>query len=340
VFALKYSFRPQESCDVPTRKEHFSANTLTLTTDTHSNPHVAPTSTSHSQSKMANARLESRAHARPPPLSHAQMAEVSRSPTSLQEDPQTGRSSSPSSCTASRSTSFASSSSSSVSSSYSPLSTISPRSPPSALPCSSTNAHTHEQRHLERSAPTHTRLRWRSEPRTVLLVKKRGDEQVTQQMLVVADYLQRERGMRVLVEPEVSREVGVLPAYAPCPPSEGPRVRVQRKTSDRWSEPGHESATSPPSRSASPSSSSVAWSSAAVAAAAAAAVSSVSDSVSASSSLTLADVDLVVCLGGDGTLMHANSLFPRQGPPSVCFNLGSLGFLTPFSYVLCFGGSS
>ena len=27
------------------------------------------------------------------------------------------------------------------------------------------------------------------------------------------------------------------------------------------------------------------------------------------------DIDLIVCLGGDGTLLYANSLFPRKSPP-------------------------
>eukprot|EP00007_Cunea_sp_BSH-02190019_P004221 CAMPEP_0174231514 /NCGR_PEP_ID=MMETSP0417-20130205/2032_1 /TAXON_ID=242541 /ORGANISM="Mayorella sp, Strain BSH-02190019" /LENGTH=355 /DNA_ID=CAMNT_0015309417 /DNA_START=134 /DNA_END=1197 /DNA_ORIENTATION=+ len=123
----------------------------------------------------------------------------------------------------------------------------------------------HQQKHLEKSAQSHTRVRWVYEPKRALLVKKRGEMAVTHQMLKAAEYLRDERRMQVLVEPEVSAEVGSLQAYS----TERPLVE---------------------------------------------------------------QVDLVVCLGGDGTLMHANSLFPRQGPPSVCFNLGSLGFLTPFSF--------
>eukprot|EP00045_Choanoeca_perplexa_P006701 m.57745 g.57745 ORF g.57745 m.57745 type:complete len:523 (-) comp13744_c0_seq1:31-1599(-) len=40
--------------------------------------------------------------------------------------------------------------------------------------------------------------------------------------------------------------------------------------------------------------------------------------------------DLVVCLGGDGTLLHMASLFQSEVPPVMCFALGSLGFLTTF----------
>ena len=39
-------------------------------------------------------------------------------------------------------------------------------------------------------------------------------------------------------------------------------------------------------------------------------------------------VDFVVCLGGDGLLLHAASLFGSAMPPLISFKLGSLGFLT------------
>ncbi|XP_067947731.1 NAD kinase-like [Watersipora subatra] len=46
---------------------------------------------------------------------------------------------------------------------------------------------------------------------------------------------------------------------------------------------------------------------------------------------TLTDkIDFIVTLGGDGTLIHASSLFQGSVPPILAFNLGSLGFLTPF----------
>eukprot|EP00250_Pteridium_aquilinum_P010001 c19082_g1_i1 orf=471-3578(+) len=39
-------------------------------------------------------------------------------------------------------------------------------------------------------------------------------------------------------------------------------------------------------------------------------------------------VDFVVCLGGDGVILHASNIFRNAVPPVVSFNLGSLGFLT------------
>jgi NAD kinase len=41
-------------------------------------------------------------------------------------------------------------------------------------------------------------------------------------------------------------------------------------------------------------------------------------------------VDFVLTLGGDGLLMHSSTLFREAVPPHLCFNLGSMGFLTPF----------
>jgi len=43
-------------------------------------------------------------------------------------------------------------------------------------------------------------------------------------------------------------------------------------------------------------------------------------------------IDFVVCLGGDGVLLHASSLFRRAIPPVISFNLGSLGFLTNHTF--------
>ncbi|BHF71064.1 hypothetical protein SprV_0401411800 [Sparganum proliferum] len=42
--------------------------------------------------------------------------------------------------------------------------------------------------------------------------------------------------------------------------------------------------------------------------------------------------DLVICLGGDGTLLHVTSIFQNTVPPILSFYMGSLGFLTPFNF--------
>ncbi|GFO16159.1 NAD kinase [Plakobranchus ocellatus] len=43
-------------------------------------------------------------------------------------------------------------------------------------------------------------------------------------------------------------------------------------------------------------------------------------------------VDFIICLGGDGTLLYVSSLFQASVPPVMAFNMGSLGFLTPFQF--------
>ena len=41
-------------------------------------------------------------------------------------------------------------------------------------------------------------------------------------------------------------------------------------------------------------------------------------------------VDLIITLGGDGTVIRTASLFKSRVPPMVSFAMGSLGFLLPF----------
>ena len=42
-------------------------------------------------------------------------------------------------------------------------------------------------------------------------------------------------------------------------------------------------------------------------------------------------IDLVITLGGDGTILHASSLFKSGAvPPVLSFSMGTLGFLLPF----------
>ncbi|KAK2149135.1 hypothetical protein LSH36_465g01011 [Paralvinella palmiformis] len=43
-------------------------------------------------------------------------------------------------------------------------------------------------------------------------------------------------------------------------------------------------------------------------------------------------IDLIITLGGDGTLLYASTLFQASVPPVMAFHLGSLGFLSPFEF--------
>lgn len=42
------------------------------------------------------------------------------------------------------------------------------------------------------------------------------------------------------------------------------------------------------------------------------------------------NIDFVISLGGDGTVLWVSSLFKKSVPPVISFAMGSLGFLTPF----------
>lgn len=44
------------------------------------------------------------------------------------------------------------------------------------------------------------------------------------------------------------------------------------------------------------------------------------------------NISFVITLGGDGTVLHASTLFQTVVPPIVAFSLGSLGFLTSFNF--------
>lgn len=54
---------------------------------------------------------------------------------------------------------------------------------------------------------------------------------------------------------------------------------------------------------------------------------------------TLDNLDLIITLGGDGTILHVASLFDTPGkvPPVLSFSMGSLGFLLPFRESFCAG---
>ncbi|KAI5070244.1 hypothetical protein GOP47_0014587 [Adiantum capillus-veneris] len=111
-------------------------------------------------------------------------------------------------------------------------------------------------------------LMWKTAPRTVLLLKKLGNElmQAAQQ---VASFLHYQEGMNVIVEPEVHDHFARIPGFGFI------QTYYAQDTSNL-----HER------------------------------------------------VDFVVCLGGDGVILHASNLFRNAVPPVVSFNLGSLGFLT------------
>lgn len=112
-----------------------------------------------------------------------------------------------------------------------------------------------------------TKLLWEKPPSVVLIIKKPRDPVITQQLCALASWLEKEKKMTVLIEPEVQkREAPHLMSFTNFLED----VPLSNK------------------------------------------------------------VDFIITLGGDGTILHVNSLFPYSVPPVVSFALGSLGFLTPF----------
>eukprot|EP00250_Pteridium_aquilinum_P034269 c7334_g1_i1 orf=86-2794(+) len=111
-------------------------------------------------------------------------------------------------------------------------------------------------------------LMWKTAPKTVLLLKKLGNE-LMQAAQEVASFLHYQEGMNVIVEPEVHDHFARVPGFGFI------QTYYSQDTNNL-----HER------------------------------------------------VDFVVCLGGDGVILHASNLFRNAVPPIVSFNLGSLGFLT------------
>jgi len=109
-----------------------------------------------------------------------------------------------------------------------------------------------------------TPLKWRRRPSRVLLIKKRDDDEITNQLVIIAEWLSTKHNITPLVEP-CAKDVPHLKALdlADLP---------------------------------------------------------FSDTI----------VDFVVCIRGDGALLHVNSIFGERVPPVVAFFYGTLGFLTAF----------
>ena len=169
-------------------------------------------------------------------------------------------------------------------------------------------------------------LVWRSRPRSVLVLKRLGEESRAE-FAAVVDYLGREQGMLVLVEPHelektaetlLAREEGGR-APAPSSSSASPSAAAAAAGAGATAAAGAAgaAATPPPRAAAPPASPPLAF----------------LDTYTEQEASSLAStVDFVVCLGGDGLVLHASSLFRNAIPPVISFNMGSLGFLTNHSF--------
>eukprot|EP00201_Polytomella_parva_P005413 CAMPEP_0175083146 /NCGR_PEP_ID=MMETSP0052_2-20121109/27182_1 /TAXON_ID=51329 ORGANISM="Polytomella parva, Strain SAG 63-3" /NCGR_SAMPLE_ID=MMETSP0052_2 /ASSEMBLY_ACC=CAM_ASM_000194 /LENGTH=480 /DNA_ID=CAMNT_0016354487 /DNA_START=308 /DNA_END=1747 /DNA_ORIENTATION=- len=160
-------------------------------------------------------------------------------------------------------------------------------------------------------------------PKTVLLVKKHMNSEATKLLYEIGTFLQNTFGATVYVETGVARQFPQFRQFVPkplpdlsppldsrsnpgCPPrplSDDPRISASADSNDDPSSPLPP--PSPPLSSPPPP---------------------------PSPPLIPTPVDLIITLGGDGTVLHSTSLFPNDEslPPLLSFAMGTLGFLTPF----------
>ncbi|CAN0408648.1 unnamed protein product, partial [Ectocarpus fasciculatus] len=149
---------------------------------------------------------------------------------------------------------------------------------------------------ISASAPATTQvmMRWNERPRRALVLLK-PDRDLLPLAAQTIDYLQRDMGLKVMVETAAAEAVG----QALDELTEGTAGKLEIFT--------------PPERSV---------------------VAEMGPRGGAGPTPPLDgdSVDFVLTLGGDGLLMYSNTLFRRSVPPHLCFNLGSMGFLSPFEY--------
>ena len=117
-------------------------------------------------------------------------------------------------------------------------------------------------------------LKWKSKPKSCLIVKKPNNKQVSKDLLTITQYLTNKLNIKVFLEEKVVKTQNEFKKY--------PYFNDKK--------PGK-------------------------------------------------NIDFMVVLGGDGTLLHITSLFQDNNinkdttiPPCISFNRGSLGFLTPFHF--------
>eukprot|EP00930_Biecheleria_cincta_P032488 TRINITY_DN22547_c0_g1_i1.p1 TRINITY_DN22547_c0_g1~~TRINITY_DN22547_c0_g1_i1.p1 ORF type:complete len:602 (-),score=77.37 TRINITY_DN22547_c0_g1_i1:282-2030(-) len=168
-------------------------------------------------------------------------------------------------------------------------------------------------------------MRWHEKPKVVLLVAKQGDKDVTKTLRDVIIWMDSQ-GCQVILEPDLHRDVAGEHTFrrtksggssqnletrlklcwcagsCSCPRMPQPK-HISASTASKW---GWDTAMGLPDGLAQRCRS---W--------------------SPGQDLLENSVDLVVCMGGDGTLCWAAGLFAGAMPPVVAFAAGSLGFLTP-----------
>ena len=221
-------------------------------------------------------------------------------------------------------------------------------------------------------AETLMQMSWLNRPSTFMLVKKPNKPRITEALLAIARYLQSARPaasdrLRLIIEPETYAEIAEIGRGQSDADSSSSGSPPRRATPPRPAAPTPRSATSDDGRDGGPDGAG-AWALGALPfytwaedgrgrapSAARIAKETLAEqacNLGAISAHILGayprrissahihgehprrapQVDLVICLGGDGTLLWASGLFPRAMPPVISFAMGSLGFLSTFRY--------
>jgi len=205
-------------------------------------------------------------------------------------------------------------------------------------------------------------IRWRSRPRSIGIIKKWKDKDIRRHSVQLALWIARRFGAAVFVDAEQSEWPAMRKAAARI------SARVARSGSAATAASvaaavaaaargpiGHRRATSSsgqaPASAGAGATAADAHSGSGESAAPAAAPAAVAGAAGPSSSPpaaagqadhlaaagvrpmtpeAIAGLDLIVCIGGDGTVLHTSSLFQGPIPPVISVGAGSLGFMTVF----------
>mmetsp|Transcript_60775 Transcript_60775/g.142184 ORF Transcript_60775/g.142184 Transcript_60775/m.142184 type:complete len:555 (+) Transcript_60775:60-1724(+) len=195
---------------------------------------------------------------------------------------------------------------------------------PEQVSCSSDDDLSYRRRmqaglELRTTTQQYTWMRWDGKPKSVLLIAKQGDHEVTRKLREISSWIDSQ-GCYVIFEPELWDEVqGRSPRQKPDPsprkvcwcagPCDCQRLAVkpqreEKSVHSKWQWGGPEGL--PPG------------------------FADRCRTYTPNQDKLEEHVDLVISLGGDGTLCWTSGLFSGAMPPVIAFAAGSLGFLTPF----------
>ncbi|KAI5790272.1 ATP-NAD kinase-like domain-containing protein [Geopyxis carbonaria] len=168
-------------------------------------------------------------------------------------------------------------------------------------------------------------MTWPSPPRNVMIVKKPGVDSVRDSLVAFAEHITTTYpGTSIILEPAVAQSVHhrlSRPVYTLPPPERPSPFPFTQSPYPRTpsSSPAASSSTSTTSSSASSHTHPSAHA---------------HPAAPPPTSPYHTHTDLVATLGGDGTILHAASLFSTQRavPPFLCFAMGTLGFLGEFKW--------